>query len=164
MLPLNTGFLEASVAFMPGSLAQEAPAFPPSPDFSKPFSDVKEFFDVNQLFDVKTIDVTNSWRQKKVWRQSLLTSNFFDVQQNWRQTVVTSTFLTSKSFLTSKLFVFNDFFPGPLNLLLGTSDDSKWHPKGLQTFLGKSVFWPSSTFLVAIFWPSSWPQTCIKCV
>ena len=39
-------------------------------------------------------------------------------------------------------------FPEPLNLLLGTNDDSKWHPKGPWTILGNSVFWPSSTFLV----------------
>ena len=70
----------------------------------------------------------------------------------------------SAFFLASKLFLKNMIFPDPLNLLLGTSDDSKWHPKGPQTFLGKSVFWPSSTFLVAIFWPSSWPSMCMGCV
>ena len=65
----------------------------------------------------------------------------------------------SASFLTSKLFLKTVIFPDPLNLLLGTSDDSKWHPKGPRTILGKSVFWPSSTFLVATFWPSSWPSS-----
>ncbi len=55
----------------------------------------------------------------------------------------------SASFSTSIFFLKNMFFPDPLNLLLGTSDDSKWHPKGPRTILGKNVFWPSSTFLVA---------------
>ena len=41
----------------------------------------------------------------------------------------------------------NLIFSDPLNLLLGTSDDSKWHPKGPRTILGKmfidhfQLFW-----------------------
>ena len=31
-------------------------------------------------------------------------------------------------------------FPDPLNLLVGTSVDSKWHPKGPRTILGKTIF------------------------
>ena len=58
----------------------------------------------------------------------------------------------SASFLPSKLFLRNMIFPEPLNLVLGTSDDSKWHPNGPRTILGKSVFWPSSTFLVTTFY------------
>ena len=58
----------------------------------------------------------------------------------------------SASFWTSKLFLKNLFFPDRLNPLLGTSDDSKWHPKGPWTILGKSVFWPSLTFLVTILY------------
>jgi len=48
----------------------------------------------------------------------------------------------SASFWISTLFL-NNICSEALNLLLGTSDDSKWHPKGPWTFLGKRVFWAS---------------------